>query len=57
MTIDALKKKFDYEEKLITDYIDRWISFALIIRDCRRLQLNWYKKIKYLNNYLKFDEN
>ena len=55
LSIESLKKKFNSNDNDITDYIDGWITFVLLIRDFKRLNLNWSEKIKYLNNYLKLD--
>lgn len=55
LTVEGIKKKFNSNEKDMSDYIDGWIAFVLLIRDFHRLNLNWPTRIQYLNNYLKSD--
>ncbi len=55
LIVDLLKKKFNKNEIEITNYIDGWLSFAILLRDFRRLKLNINDKINLINNYLKIE--
>jgi hypothetical protein len=55
LVIDLLKKKFNNNEIEITNYIDGWSCFALLLIDFRRLKLNINDKINLINNYLKIE--
>jgi hypothetical protein len=52
LNINTIKNKFNNNELMITNYIDGWICFSLLIRDFKRLKLKWNDRITYLNNYL-----
>ena len=41
MSIKTIKNKFDNNDLKITNYIDGWICFSLLIHDFKRLKLKW----------------
>ena len=53
LVVDFLKKKFNNNEIEITNYINGWLCFALLLRDFSRLKLKINDKINLINNYLK----
>ena len=53
ISIDNLKKNFNNNEKMITKYLDGWITYSLLLRDFMRKRLSWSQRSNYLIHYLK----
>ena len=55
LNIENLIKSFNSDENQITNYLDGWICYALLISEIRIKKLNWSGRIDLLSNYLIID--
>ena len=57
LSIENLNKEFNSDETLIKEYLDGWITYALLLREFKRKRLSWIQRIHLLGNYLFYNHD
>ena len=57
ISIENLNKEFDNDETLIQEYLDGWITYALLLREFKRSRLSWIQRIHLLGKFLNYNHN
>ena len=57
LSIENLNKEFKSDETLIQEYLDGWITYALLLREFKRKRLSWIQRIHLLGNYLIYNHD
>ena len=52
LSIENLNKEFNNDDTIIQEYLDDWITYALLLREFKLNRLSWIQRIHLLEKYL-----
>ena len=55
ISIENLNKEFNNDENQIQEYLDGWITYALLLREFKSRRLSWIQRIHLLGEYLNYN--